>query len=86
MNESVCFWSSCACASPVRTCAVLGRIDRTSLSSSGWPAPCFFAIEISSSRPGLPKSFCAVGSAKPASVAPPSDAADPNLTIPEMRN
>ena len=61
----------------VALAGLLGRKLRTILTA--------VAIAISSSRPFLSNSLCAVGRSKPASVAPPIVATEPNLTMPEMR-
>ena len=83
MNSSVPSASSAACAVPVRTCTVGGRI--CSISDTSWDGetPGLPATRIWSSLPTLWKSRCAVGRSKPASVAPPIESTEPNLTIPE---
>jgi len=86
MKEFVCFASSRACVVPERACAVDGKIDRTSRSTCCSGTLGFAAMAISSSRPGFAKSRWAVCRSKPARVAPPSADAEPNLTIPEIRN
>ena len=78
--------SSCACASPVRTCVPSGRIFWISATSASGVTPSFAATRIWSSLPGFAKSFCAVGRVNPASVAPPIEDTEPNLTKPEMRS
>ena len=85
MNESVSLASSAACWAPVRTCAFAGRTDRT-WSTSCWSETVgLAAMSISSNWPGLSNSRCAVGTSKPASVAPPmSSEPVPNLTMPEI--
>ena len=85
MNEFVSEASSCACCEPVFACAVGGRIARTFLRSCASDTPGFAATAISSSLPGLSNSFCAVGTSKPASVAPPIVETEPNLISPETR-
>ncbi len=71
-----------ACAWPVRTWALIGRIGRTSRTSSDGETPCFAAMLMLSSLPALSKIVCAVGKSKIAIVAPPSDETLPNLTMP----
>jgi hypothetical protein len=87
MNESVSLASSAACSAPVRTSAFAGRIvliwATRSLSETFGLAP----TSISSNWSGLSKRLCAVGTSKPASVAPPRLAEpEPNLTRPEILN
>ena len=81
----VSFDACFACAWPVRTCAVGGRIGRTSDTSSCGETFGFDARAIESSRPILSNSRCAVGRSKIESVAPPSELRPPNLTRPTMR-
>ncbi len=74
-----------ACAWPVRTSAVGGRIGRISLTSSCGETPGFAAMPIESRRPILLNSRCAVGRSKMESVPPPSELRPPNLTRPTIR-
>ncbi len=86
MNELVS-WASCdACCAPVRAWACGGSTGFTSRSSFAGVTPALAASEISSNRSPLLKSCCAVGSAKPASVAPPRALDPPNLTMPDTWN
>ena len=75
-----------ACAWPVRTCAVVGRIGWISRTSCCGVTFGFPATPIESSFPSLRKIRCAVGRSKIESVAPPSEFSPPNLTRPTMRN
>ena len=84
MNSSVDFASSRACASPVRTSVAGGRIDWICAISCGGETPGFAATRIWSSLPSFSKSRWAVARSKPASVAPPIELTDPNLTMPEI--
>ena len=86
MNSFVSDASSCACASPVRTCVAGGRIFWISATSASGATPSFAATRIWSSLPGLAKRCCAVGRLNPARVAPPIEETVPNLTKPEMRS
>ena len=85
MNEFVPLLSSWACCCPVRTCVAGGRMPRICASSSSVETFGFALTAISSSCPGLAKSFCAVGRSNPASVAPPMVETEPNLTMPATR-
>ncbi len=76
--------SVCACWAPVRTWASRGRIGLIWSTSCCGLVPLLAATLIESSWPGLENSRCAVASVKPVSVVPPSELAEPNLTIPEI--
>ena len=65
-----------------------GRQDRLDLRQEPLRArrPGFAATRIWSSLPSLSKSRCAVARSNPASVAPPIELTEPNLTSPEIRS
>ncbi len=86
MNESVSAASFAACWAPVRACASGGSTPFTSCSSVVGVTPGLPSSAISSKRPVLSKSRCAVGRSKPASVAPPMVLEEPSRTVPEIRN
>ncbi len=75
-----------ACAAPVLTWVVGGRMPCTCEMSCSGETPPLAAIRIWSSLPCLSNRCWAVARSKPASVAPPIDETAPNFTIPEMRN
>lgn len=74
--------ASCA---PVRTWASRGSTVRICATSCCGLTPGLALTRMSSSFPTLPNRRCAVGRAKPARVAPPSEAEEPNWTRPEIR-
>ena len=86
MNSFVSAASSAACCEALTTWVRGGRIFWISLINSGSPTPARAATAISSSLPSLSKRRCAVGRSKPASVAPPSEEAEPKWMIPEIRS
>ena len=83
MNAFVSFASSAACSAPVRTC-VAGGQDRADLGDELLRARRRLRRRPGSRRacPPCANSCCAVGRSKPASVAPPIVATEPNLTMP----
>jgi len=85
MNSFVSAASSSACCWLASTCVPSGSTSSMRPINSSSLRPASAATAISSSFPSLPKSRCAVGKSKPASVAPPIVATEPNLTMPEMR-
>ena len=83
-NELVESEAFCASWAPVRTCVPGGSTVRICLTSVCGLMPGLALARMSSSLPTLSKSRCAVASWNPASVAPPSELAEPNLTRPEI--
>ena len=73
-----------ACWAPVRTWVAGGRIGRSCATSCFGDTPALALTRMSSSLPTLSNSRCAVASWNPASVAPPSELAEPNQPSPEI--
>ncbi len=73
----VSFESSAACAALSCTSRPSGTSGATASTSSAADVPSFAAIEIASNWSGFCSTFCAVGTSKIASVAPPSESTSP---------
>ena len=86
MNSFVSAASSSDCCAAEITWVLSGSTGRISSISCWSETPARAATATSSSLPSLSKSRCAVGRSKPARVAPPSEEAEPNVMIPEMRS
>ncbi len=84
-NPLVLLVACSASASPVRACALAGRIARTSRTTCAGVYPGRSAIEIESSLPTLPNSCWATEKSKIAIVAPPSEDTPPILAMPAIR-
>ena len=85
VNSETSLAASSASSTPVRTCAVVGRIGLMSSTSCSGVTPSAAATEIASNDPSRSRSCCAVGIVKTANVAVPSELTLPYCATPETR-
>ena len=85
VNSPTSLDASSASSTPVRTCAVGGRIGLMSSTSCSGVTPSVAATEIASNEFSRSRSRCAVGIVKTAKVAVPSELTLPYCATPETR-